>query len=214
MIAAPAITPITSATCCFHGVASTSWPVFRSCRLLLAMVATANTTAVTNSAKATSACWPLAADRALARRTPAAAPRRSPPGCRCPTAGCWRSRSARPCSRRPRRRRSSSARCRPAPPITSTQHVIAQAADGARSAPAARRSAPCRPARAARPSRSECPARCAAAARRCRRRARARRPWPKRRPAITGLTSLASVQTAATPMVPAPTKRTLWLQVG
>ena len=34
------------------------------------------------------------------------------------------------------------------------------------------------------------------------------------RPLITGLTSLASVQIAATPMVPAPTKRTLWLQVA
>ena len=50
MIAAPAMTPMTSATCCFQGVASTSWPVFRSCRLLLAMAATANTTEVTNSA--------------------------------------------------------------------------------------------------------------------------------------------------------------------
>ena len=36
----------------------------------------------------------------------------------------------------------------------------------------------------------------------------------ERRPAITGPTSLASVHTAATPMVPAPTKRTLWLQVA
>ncbi len=32
------------------------------------------------------------------------------------------------------------------------------------------------------------------------------------RPAMTGLTSLASVHTAATAMVPAPTKRTWWLQ--
>ncbi len=69
MIAAPAITPITRATCCFHGVASTSWPVFRSCRLLLAMAAAANTTAVTNSAKATSACWPLAGTLACTLKT-------------------------------------------------------------------------------------------------------------------------------------------------
>ena len=33
------------------------------------------------------------------------------------------------------------------------------------------------------------------------------------RPLITGLTSFASVQIAATPIVPAPTKRTLWLHV-
>ena len=33
-------------------------------------------------------------------------------------------------------------------------------------------------------------------------------------PLITGLTSFASVHTAATPIVPAPTKRTLWLQVA
>ncbi len=66
MIAAPAMTPMTSASCCFHGVASTSWPVFRSCRLLLAMVATANTIAVTNSAKATSDFSPLTGT--LARR--------------------------------------------------------------------------------------------------------------------------------------------------
>ena len=26
----PKITPMTSATCCLHGVAPTSWPVFRS----------------------------------------------------------------------------------------------------------------------------------------------------------------------------------------
>ena len=30
MTTAPKITPRTSATCCRHGVASTSWPVFRS----------------------------------------------------------------------------------------------------------------------------------------------------------------------------------------
>src|SRR5580658_7605646 len=59
MITAPARTPSTRATCCFHGVASTSWPVFRSCRLLFAMVATANTMAVTNKANATSACSAL-----------------------------------------------------------------------------------------------------------------------------------------------------------
>ena len=35
----------------------------------------------------------------------------------------------------------------------------------------------------------------------------------ERRPAATGPTSFTSVQTAATPMVPAPTKRTWWLQV-
>ena len=28
-----------SATCCFHGVASTSWPVFKSCKLLFSGVA-------------------------------------------------------------------------------------------------------------------------------------------------------------------------------
>src|SRR6185312_11908608 len=49
-------------------------------------------------------------------------------------------------------------------------------------------------------------------------------PWPaerarcatsaERSPAATGCTSLPSVHTAATPMVPAPTKRTLWLQVS
>ncbi len=35
------MTPMISATCCFQGVASTSWPVLRSCRLLFAIVATA-----------------------------------------------------------------------------------------------------------------------------------------------------------------------------
>ena len=55
MIAAPASTPITSAHCCLAGVASTSWPVFRSCRLLLAIAAAANTIEVMNSANATSA---------------------------------------------------------------------------------------------------------------------------------------------------------------
>ena len=44
-----------SATCCFHGVASTSWPVFRSCRLLFAIAATLKITAVVKSAKAMSA---------------------------------------------------------------------------------------------------------------------------------------------------------------
>ena len=51
----PASTPMISATCCFHGVASTSWPVLRSCRLSLATTETASSTAVTNSAKAISA---------------------------------------------------------------------------------------------------------------------------------------------------------------
>ena len=36
----PKTTPMTRATCCFHGVAPTSWPVLRSCRLSLEMVAT------------------------------------------------------------------------------------------------------------------------------------------------------------------------------
>src|SRR5881394_1293772 len=45
---APAITPIIKAACCFHGVASTSCPVFRSCKLLLAIAATLKTTAVVN----------------------------------------------------------------------------------------------------------------------------------------------------------------------
>ena len=50
MTTAPASTPTISAACCFHGVASTSWPVFRSCRLSLAMVATLSSTAVTKRA--------------------------------------------------------------------------------------------------------------------------------------------------------------------
>ena len=45
-----------SATCCRHGVAPTSWPVLRSCRLSLAMVATPKMIAVTNKAKATRLC--------------------------------------------------------------------------------------------------------------------------------------------------------------
>ena len=81
MITAPAITPMTSATCCFQGVASTSWPVFRSCRLLLAIVATANTTAVTNSAKATSACWALAG---RSERTPTTSSSAAPITARMP----------------------------------------------------------------------------------------------------------------------------------
>jgi len=46
----PKITPMISATCCFHGVAPTSWPVLRSCRLSLEMVAIEKTIAVVNSA--------------------------------------------------------------------------------------------------------------------------------------------------------------------
>src|SRR3954467_3952733 len=46
MTIAPAMTPMMSATCCFHGVASTSWPVFKSCKLLLAIAATLKITAV------------------------------------------------------------------------------------------------------------------------------------------------------------------------
>ena len=48
------MTPITSATCCFHGVAPTSWPVLRSCRLLFAIAATLKITAVVKSANAIS----------------------------------------------------------------------------------------------------------------------------------------------------------------
>src|SRR5438876_9511032 len=43
---------MTSATCCFHGVASSNWPVLRSCRLLFAIAATLKITAVVKSAKA------------------------------------------------------------------------------------------------------------------------------------------------------------------
>ena len=46
---APKTTPITRATCCFHGVASTSWPVLRSCRLSFAIVAMQKTMAAVNS---------------------------------------------------------------------------------------------------------------------------------------------------------------------
>ena len=49
MISAPKTTPMTSATCCFHGVAPTSWPVLRSCRLSFAIVAMQKTTAEVNS---------------------------------------------------------------------------------------------------------------------------------------------------------------------
>lgn len=55
MIADPNATPITNATCCFHGVAPTSWPVLRSCRLSLEMVATPKVMAAANSVNATSA---------------------------------------------------------------------------------------------------------------------------------------------------------------
>ena len=49
-----------SATCWRQGVASTSWPVLRSCRLSLEIVATLSSTAVTKSANATSAGAPAA----------------------------------------------------------------------------------------------------------------------------------------------------------
>ena len=49
-ITEPKTTPMTSATCCFQGVAPTSWPVLRSCRLSLEIVATLNTIAVVKSA--------------------------------------------------------------------------------------------------------------------------------------------------------------------
>ena len=55
MTTAPKITPRISENCCRHGVAPTSCPVLRSWRLSFEMVATPNTTAVTNKAKATSA---------------------------------------------------------------------------------------------------------------------------------------------------------------
>ena len=43
---------MTSATCCFQGVASTSCPVLRSCRLLFAIAATLKMTAVVKRANA------------------------------------------------------------------------------------------------------------------------------------------------------------------
>src|SRR5512132_19741 len=55
MTNAPAMTPKIKATCCFHGVASTSCPVLRSCKLLLAIAATLKITAVVKSANAISA---------------------------------------------------------------------------------------------------------------------------------------------------------------
>src|SRR3569833_1829134 len=48
-----AATPASNATCWRHGAAPTSWPVFRSCRLLLELQATANRMLVIKSAPAT-----------------------------------------------------------------------------------------------------------------------------------------------------------------
>ena len=50
MMSEPNTTPIRSATCCFHGVAPTNWPVFKSWRLSFEIVATPNTMPVTISA--------------------------------------------------------------------------------------------------------------------------------------------------------------------
>ena len=62
MTTEPNSTPMISATCCRHGVAPTSWPVFRSWRLSLAMVATPKMIAVTNKAKATRLCDAVRSD--------------------------------------------------------------------------------------------------------------------------------------------------------
>ncbi len=61
MITAPASTPTISAICCAQGAAPTSWPVFRSCRLSLEVVAAAKTMESVNSAKAISALVPPSA---------------------------------------------------------------------------------------------------------------------------------------------------------
>ena len=60
-----------SATCWRHGDAPTSWPVFRSCRLSLEIVAQAKTIAVMNSANATIACCTPAALACTSVRTTA-----------------------------------------------------------------------------------------------------------------------------------------------
>ena len=52
MTTAAAITPTICITCCFHGVAPTMWPVFRSCRLSPPMAAAQQTTAPTRMAAA------------------------------------------------------------------------------------------------------------------------------------------------------------------
>ena len=54
MMREPKSTPMTKATCCFQGVAPTSWPVLRSWRLSLEIVAIPKTMAVVNKVKATS----------------------------------------------------------------------------------------------------------------------------------------------------------------
>ena len=48
MTIAPKTTPMINATCCFHGVESTSCPVLRSCRLSLEIDAMLKTTALVN----------------------------------------------------------------------------------------------------------------------------------------------------------------------
>lgn len=57
MIRAPKTTPMIRATCCFHGVAPTSWPVLRSWRLSFEIVAIQNTIADVNSVYAISAVF-------------------------------------------------------------------------------------------------------------------------------------------------------------
>ena len=103
MTSEPKITPKTSATCCRHGVAPTSWPVFRSCRLSLEMVAIAEHDRGREQRigdQRLRRCR-IAAARRTARA--AAATRRARRGCRRPRPGCSRRRSGPPCSRRPRR---------------------------------------------------------------------------------------------------------------
>ena len=76
MTADPATTPTTRATCCRQGVASTSWPVLRSCRLSLALTATARSMAVISRAKATSGlASPLTIKGLAMARVRRAAPR-------------------------------------------------------------------------------------------------------------------------------------------
>ena len=50
MTTAEVIAPARIATCCFQGVPPIRWPVLRSCRLSLEIVATLNTIAVVKSA--------------------------------------------------------------------------------------------------------------------------------------------------------------------
>ena len=111
MTSAPKMTPRTSATCCRHGVASTSCAGLQVLKVIVGDRRDAEDDRGHEQGEGDERLGLVAAG-AAERARPGSAKCRGPTGCRRPRSGCSTRRSGRPCSRTPPRSRRRRSGCR------------------------------------------------------------------------------------------------------